>query len=210
MEKRTEYGVTSDEEESPKEEEEPHSSAAADSDDPLGDRYREAHLKRSKHKKKKKLNFKRPHILHRSKHIPHNSVSQMFYDDGGSGDEGGEGEDGFVLEATGLKHENSRHRRAMKLEMVEYKYPHRYEHRHEPKREDYTNLTPWKFVNAHIYTGAIRIHLLWSFLHLVTPHAAVVMALTLLCTWLCWYKDWNTDTPITIISAAIIFPVSFG
>jgi len=204
---RAEFGVTSDEEESPKEEEETHS-AAADCDNPLGDRYREG---RSTPKKKKKLTFKkRPRILHRSKHIPHNSVSQMFYDDGGSGDEGGEGEDGFALEATGLKHENSRHRRAMKLEMVEHKYPHRYEHRHEPKREDYTNLTPWKFVNSYIYTVAIRINLLWSFLQLVTPHATVVMVLTLLCTWLCWYKDWNTDTPITIISAAIIFPVSFG
>lgn len=181
----------------------------------------EYHSKIHSRKKKKKDNQKktlfgripRPHLRSVKKL---STASNLFGGEGGGGsddddDGSGGGGDSITSGLTGMQHNDlDRHRRMRKFEMVKYNYPHRYEHRHEPKPEDYSHITPSKFINGNIYTLAIRLNLLWSFAHLITPHGIVVMALTMACTWLCWYKEWQSDAPITVISASIIFPVSFG
>jgi hypothetical protein len=54
------------------------------------------------------------------------------------------------------------------------------------------------------------ISLLKSFVRLITFHTVLVTGLAVGSTLMCFYLDLTTDMPISLLAAAIIFPISFG
>jgi hypothetical protein len=56
----------------------------------------------------------------------------------------------------------------------------------------------------------MMISLLKSFVRLITFHTVLVTGLAVGSTLMCYYLDLTTDMPISLLAAAIIFPISFG
>eukprot|EP01098_Paradermamoeba_levis_P016259 TRINITY_DN8677_c0_g1_i2.p1 TRINITY_DN8677_c0_g1~~TRINITY_DN8677_c0_g1_i2.p1 ORF type:complete len:263 (-),score=60.70 TRINITY_DN8677_c0_g1_i2:4-792(-) len=81
---------------------------------------------------------------------------------------------------------------------------HRYQRRHEPTIEEFGG-KKWKFFAYTAY------NLILSFLHLIfSAHNIITMALGIGGTILCHKLSLYSDMPISLISAGLFFPVSFG
>jgi hypothetical protein len=65
-------------------------------------------------------------------------------------------------------------------------------------------------LDSWLFTGAMMISLLKSFVRLITFHTVLVTGLAVGSTLMCFYLDLTTDMPISLLAAAIIFPISFG
>jgi len=106
--------------------------------------------------------------------------------------------------------DKAKQRRKAKIEQLRLNYPHRYASRHEPKREDFWNRTPWPWLDHLLYVLVMRLSLFKSFISLITLHGLFVCACAVGSTYFCHHFGIHTDQPLSLLSAGIVFPISFG